>query len=67
MKGTLLKRPSRESKMSKSILYCENCNEYTLQEKCPVCGSRTVQRKPPKYSPEDKYGSYRRQAKEEQS
>lgn len=51
--------------MSKSILYCKQCKEYTLQEKCPHCGERTFPNKPPKYSPEDKYASYRRQAKEE--
>jgi H/ACA ribonucleoprotein complex subunit 3 len=51
--------------LTSSILYCENCKEYTLKQVCPRCGSRTVQRKPPKYSPEDKYADYRRQAKEE--
>jgi H/ACA ribonucleoprotein complex subunit 3 len=51
--------------MSKSILYCEKCEEYTLHSECPKCGSKTIQRKPPKYSPEDKYAEYRRQAKEE--
>lgn len=30
------------------------------------CGSRAVPVIPPKYSPEDKYGSYRRETKEKQ-
>lgn len=46
-----------------SILKCENCNSYGMSEKCS-CGGKRVFCKPPKYSPEDKYASYRRKAKE---
>ena len=43
---------------------CTNCNEYTLNQKtCPQCGSPVADPKPPKYSPQDKYGEYRRKAK----
>jgi len=35
-----------------------------MKEKC--CAAATVIPRPPKYSPEDKYGGYRRKAKEEQ-
>lgn len=33
-----------------------------MKEQC--CGSATLIPRPPKYSPEDKYGDYRRKAKE---
>jgi H/ACA ribonucleoprotein complex subunit 3 len=43
---------------------CTICNEYTLNQKaCPKCGGSVSDPKPPKYSPQDKYGSYRRKAK----
>jgi len=49
----------------KHILRCPVCGIYTMKEAC-ACGSTTVQVRPPKYSPEDKYGRYRRMAKEQQ-
>ncbi|OYT32163.1 MAG: RNA-protein complex protein Nop10 [Thermoprotei archaeon] len=50
-KGTFLKR-------------CKNCGRYTLEaEKCPYCGGKVVSAHPPKFSPEDKYGGYRRKMK----
>ncbi|TFG33874.1 ribosome biogenesis protein [Candidatus Thorarchaeota archaeon] len=43
---------------------CLKCDEYTLCEKyCPKCGGPVIDPKPPKYSPQDKYGEYRRKAK----
>jgi len=50
----------------KHILRCESCKIYTLNEKCPECGNNAVICIPPKYTPEDKYGRYRRKAKTEQ-
>jgi len=50
--------------MSKHILFCQKCKIYTLKDLCPECNSKTIEPKPPKYSPEDKYGKYRRTAKE---
>ncbi|MBL7051125.1 ribosome biogenesis protein [Candidatus Woesearchaeota archaeon] len=47
----------------KHILKCISCNSYTLNEKCN-CGSKAVNPKPAKYSPEDKYANYRRKVKE---
>ncbi len=44
---------------------CKNCEIYTLQEKCPSCGEKTVSPHPPKFSPEDPYGKYRRKLKKE--
>ncbi len=44
------------------ILQCLKCGKYTLNEQCS-CGGKAASFKPPKYSPEDKYAGYRRQAK----
>lgn len=44
--------------MAKEILKCTICNSYTMQ--ITHCNQKTVTIKPAKYSPEDKYGSYRR-------
>jgi len=49
-------------KAMKHILKCEKCGKYTLKEKCE-CGGKSFIARPPKYSPEDKYGKYRRQVK----
>ncbi|QLC49199.1 RNA-protein complex protein Nop10 [Methanolobus zinderi] len=48
--------------MGLKIYRCKNCGRYTLEEKCPVCGSLTVDPRPAKFSPEDPYGKYRRLA-----
>jgi len=45
----------------KKLRKCPVCGEYTLKE---VHCAPTVSAYPPKYSPEDKYGEYRRKAKE---
>lgn len=42
---------------------CARCNIYTMMEQCPRCGERTLSAHPPKFSPEDKYGKYRRMMK----
>jgi rRNA maturation protein Nop10 len=34
-----------------------------MKNKCSNCNSLTTEPKPPKYSPEDKYGDYRRETK----
>ena len=47
----------------KHILKCTSCGNYALKEKCD-CKGLALNPKPPKYSPEDKYSSYRRKAKE---
>jgi H/ACA ribonucleoprotein complex subunit 3 len=48
------------------IFKCTKCGNYTMEQICPKCKSPAVNPKPAKYSPDDKYGSYRRQAKKEQ-
>jgi|TARA_B100001971_G_C18102652_1_gene489740 H/ACA ribonucleoprotein complex subunit 3 len=42
---------------------CTKCNSYTLKDICPKCNAKTDNPLPAKYSPDDKYGSYRRTAK----
>ena len=44
---------------------CEACGEYTLKEVCVRCGARTVSPLPPRFSPTDRYGKYRRMLKRE--
>lgn len=39
---------------------CRACGRYTMREICPSCGSKTGSPHPPKFSPEDRYGKYRR-------
>ncbi|UCG95699.1 MAG: RNA-protein complex protein Nop10 [archaeon] len=45
------------------IKKCFKCGTYTFKDKCPKCGSATRTPHPPKFSPEDRYGKYRRMAK----
>lgn len=46
----------------KHVLKCIKCNKYTMKEVCD-CGSKTLLSRPLKYSPDDKFVSYRRKAK----
>ena len=39
---------------------CGECARYTLAKEGPECGSATASPLPPRYSPEDRYGKYRR-------
>ncbi len=39
---------------------CVACGRYTMQDTCPACGGEARDPAPPKFSPEDKYGIYRR-------
>ncbi|MBC7081605.1 MAG: RNA-protein complex protein Nop10 [Thermoplasmatales archaeon] len=45
--------------------YCKKCRRYTLKKYCTVCNSETQRKEPPRFSPQDKYGKYRRMLKEE--
>lgn len=47
--------------MSSRIRRCTGCGRYTLDSVCG-CGARTACPVPPKYSPEDRMGAYRRKA-----
>ncbi len=48
----------------KKILTCQTCSLYTMKQLCPKCSGKTVEAKPPKFSLDDKYASYRREVKE---
>ncbi len=52
--------------MAKRLLFCRQCQKYTMKQLCSTCGEKTAEKKPAKFSPEDKYARYRRDAKEEQ-
>jgi H/ACA ribonucleoprotein complex subunit 3 len=54
------------NKMASHIYKCQDCKTYTMKETCPSCNKKTIQPRPPKYSPDDKYSKYRRQVKKEQ-
>jgi len=49
--------------MTGYIRQCPVDKTYTLFETCPKCGHATVSSHPAKYSPQDKYGKYRRLVK----
>lgn len=49
----------------KHMTLCRKCGVYTMKDICIKCNGKTENPKPAKYSPEDKYGSYRRKAKME--
>ncbi|MFX0163218.1 MAG: RNA-protein complex protein Nop10 [Candidatus Hodarchaeota archaeon] len=47
--------------MPKMLQQCQKCTHYTLQKPtCPHCGNPVKTAHPPKFSPEDKYGKFRR-------
>ncbi len=48
----------------KHILKCSSCKKYSMNEDC-LCGGKAVTVRPPKFSLEDPYGKYRREAKQE--
>ncbi|MEF8879575.1 MAG: nucleolar RNA-binding Nop10p family protein [Candidatus Thermoplasmatota archaeon] len=45
------------------LFYCSNCEKYTLNKVCKKCERQTIKKKPPRYSPQDQYGEYRRKLK----
>ncbi|MEL9999669.1 MAG: RNA-protein complex protein Nop10 [Thermoplasmata archaeon] len=51
--------------MKTRIKKCPKCKTYTLKDFCPKCGNATVYIAPPRFSPVDKYGEYRRKFKME--
>jgi H/ACA ribonucleoprotein complex subunit 3 len=53
----------KESFMKSTIRKCEVCGEYTLKEVCERCGRATKNPMPPRFSPKDPYGKYRRMMK----
>ena len=51
--------------MKTSLRKCPTCKIYTLKDQCPKCGGATLMPMPAKYSPEDRYGAYRRKLKKD--
>jgi len=49
------------------ILYCKNCDKYSLKKTCELCKEKTISKNPPRFSPQDNYGKYRRKLKKLQS
>ena len=49
--------------MTGRIRRCPRDHTYTLGTVCPICGDSTITAHPPRFSPEDRYGEYRRMAK----
>ncbi len=47
--------------MTDSLLrVCRGCGRYTLGAACPGCGAPSSSPHPARFSPEDRYGKYRR-------
>ncbi len=42
---------------------CPSCGTYTLGENCSKCNVAAVVPAPARFSPEDRYGTYRRRLK----
>jgi H/ACA ribonucleoprotein complex subunit 3 len=54
--------------MPKLLRKCAVCGRYTLKrDVCPYCGGKLTMPYPPKFSPTDKYGDYRRKYKIEKA
>jgi H/ACA ribonucleoprotein complex subunit 3 len=52
--------------MGSRIRRCPACGRYTLSDSCPKCGRATVCPVPPRFSPDDRYGRYRRETLKEE-
>jgi len=48
--------------MPSALRKCSSCGRYTTKDGCPSCGSAAVCPVPAKFSPEDRYGEYRRRS-----
>lgn len=48
----------------KKIKYCPKCKRYTLEDKCPICGSPTIVNSPVRYTTNEIIVKYRRELKE---
>lgn len=49
--------------MKGRIRRCPADSSYTLKDTCPLCGAATHTPHPAPFSPEDRYGNYRRIAR----
>jgi H/ACA ribonucleoprotein complex subunit 3 len=48
--------------MRSELRICPACGRYSLEEDCPSCGASTRSPIPARFSPDDRYGEYRRTA-----
>ncbi|MCI4351346.1 MAG: RNA-protein complex protein Nop10 [Thermoplasmata archaeon] len=47
--------------MTEALLHrCAACHRYTLHAACPECGGPTRTPHPARFSPQDRWGKYRR-------
>jgi H/ACA ribonucleoprotein complex subunit 3 len=46
-----------------NLFYCCNCNKYSLDVICDLCKENNISKNPPRFSPQDHYGRYRRKLK----
>ena len=46
--------------MDNNMAKCMECGTYTFNDICPKCNGKAVSPHPPRFSPEDRYGKYRR-------
>jgi len=46
-----------------NLNYCKNCCIYTLDKICKKCNKKTISKYPPRFSPQDRFGKYRRKLK----
>jgi len=47
--------------MTEAILrVCRTCHRYTVLAACPECGAATRSPHPARFSPQDRFGAYRR-------
>jgi rRNA maturation protein Nop10 len=53
--------------MVRRIHLCGACWTYTMRTTCPKCKQPTTLAKPPKYRADDRWGDYRRRAKDAES
>jgi H/ACA ribonucleoprotein complex subunit 3 len=53
--------------MRTTLRRCPLCKEYTLKDTCTRCEVRTDVPIPPRYSPDDRYGKYRRMMRKDWS
>ena len=49
--------------MDLKLARCMDCGAYTFEDSCPKCHGKSASPHPPRFSPEDRYGKYRRQLK----
>lgn len=49
--------------MKSKFRRCPSCWRYTLKKICPSCGAETKNPIPPRFSPTDPFGRYRRMMK----